>query len=199
MLFMAKLPVGKSSGKTPGAVLEKYIKDYNLSTKSVVIELGQNSTTFKKLLDGSKKIDAKLALRLAKKFSTTAEFWIDLQTKASLAELKSDTEFQKSLKGVTKAEKKPKPAAKTAKAVKPAEKTVKAAAKTAKPAAKTAKTGKAAAEPKKAPGRKPGRPPATKAAAASVKVTDVPVKKRGPKSGKKPALPIINPVPPVLK
>jgi addiction module HigA family antidote len=193
---MAKLPVGKSSGKTPGAVLEKYIKDYNLSTKNVVLELGQNSTTFKKLLDGSKRITVELALLLAKKFDTTAEFWIDLQTKASLAEAKSDPKFQQRLKGVTKAEKKPKPAAKTAKTVKPAAKAAKPAAKTANPAAKTVKS---AAETKKAPGRKPGRPSAAKVAIAPVKVTDVPLKKRGQKSGKKPPLPLINPVPPVLK
>jgi addiction module HigA family antidote len=142
---MAKSPVGKSSGKTPGTVLEKYIKDYNLSTNSIALELGQNSTTFKKLLDGSKRVTVELALLLAKKFDTTPEFWLDLQTKVSLAEAKSDPKFQQRLKDLKKAEKKP------------------------KIAAKPAKTVKSAGKPKKAPGRKPGRSSAAKVTAAPKK------------------------------
>jgi addiction module HigA family antidote len=96
---MAKTPVPK----TPKAALEKYIKDFNLSTSKLALELGQNTVTFKKILDGSKRISVELALLLAKKFSTTADFWIDLQKKAALAEAKVNTDLQQRLKGIKKA------------------------------------------------------------------------------------------------
>ncbi|MDR2445651.1 MAG: HigA family addiction module antidote protein [Spirochaetaceae bacterium] len=134
---MAKSSTGKISGKTPGSVLEKYIKDFNLSVSGLAFELGQNATTFKKILDGSKRITVELGLLLAKKFGTTADFWIDLQKRAALAETRADAKFQKRFKELKKAVKEP----------------------------KGAKAPVAAATAKK-PGRKPGRPPAAAAAAA---------------------------------
>ncbi|MDR0382822.1 MAG: HigA family addiction module antidote protein, partial [Spirochaetaceae bacterium] len=100
---MVKASTTKLSGKTPGAVLEKLIKDYNLSVSGLALELGQNTITFKKILDGSKRISIEIALLLAKKFSTTADFWIDLQKKAGLAEAKLDAKFQQRLKELKKA------------------------------------------------------------------------------------------------
>ncbi|MDR0409572.1 MAG: HigA family addiction module antidote protein [Spirochaetaceae bacterium] len=128
---MAKLP----ASKTPSAVLNKYIEEFNLSISPLALELGQNVTTFKKILDGSKRISIELALLLAKKFGTTADFWIDLQKKAGLAEAKADAKFQSRLKALKKAVK----------------------------VAKSSKSSVAAA-PKK-PGRKPGRKPAAAVAA----------------------------------
>jgi addiction module HigA family antidote len=135
---MAKSSTGKISGKTPGSVLEKYIKDFNLSVSGLAFELGQNATTFKKILDGSKRITVEMGLLLAKKFGTTADFWIDLQKRAALAEAKADVKFQKRWKEIKKAVKE----------------------------LKVAKSPAAAAAAKK-PGRKPGRPPAAAAAAAT--------------------------------
>jgi addiction module HigA family antidote len=139
---MAKSSTGKVPGKTPGAVLEKFIKDFNLSTSGLAVELGQNATTFKKILDGSKRITVEIALLLAKKFSTTPDFWIDLQKRAALAEAKADAKFQKRYKELKKAVKE----LKVAKGVKA-------------PAASAAKK----------PGRKPGRPPAAATAATTAK------------------------------
>jgi addiction module HigA family antidote len=136
---MAKSSTGKGTGKTPGSVLEKYIKDFNLSVSGLAVELGQNATTFKKILDGSKRITVEIGLLLAKKFGTTADFWIDLQKKAALAETKADAKFQKRYKELKKAVKEPKV--------------------TKTPAATTAKK----------PGRKPGRPPAAATATAAKK------------------------------
>ena len=139
---MAKSSTGKGSGKTPGSVLEKYIKDFNLSVSGLAFELGQNATTFKKILDGSKRITVELGLLLAKKFGTTADFWIDLQKKAALAEVKADAKFQKRWKEIKKAVKEPK--------------VTKASVASAASAAKK-------------PGRKPGRPPAADSAATTAK------------------------------
>jgi addiction module HigA family antidote len=129
--------------KTPGAALEKYIKDFNLSLSGLALELGQNTVTFKKILDGSKRITIEIALLLAKKFSTTADFWIDLQKKAALAEAKADEKLQQRIKDIKKAVVPPKGAA---------------AAAGKKPGRKPAS---GAAAPAKKPGRKPGRKPAS--------------------------------------
>jgi addiction module HigA family antidote len=136
---MAKSSTGKATGKTPGSVLEKYIKDFNLSVSGLAVELGQNATTFKKILDGSKRITVEIGLLLAKKFGTTADFWIDLQKKAALAEAKADAKFQQRYKELKKAVKEP----------------------------KVPKT--AASTTAKKPGRKPGRPPAAAASTAAKK------------------------------
>jgi addiction module HigA family antidote len=146
---MAKSSTGKSSGKTPGSVLEKYIREFNLSVSGLALELGQNAATFKKILDGSKRITVEIGLLLAKKFGTTADFWIDLQKKAALAEAKADAKFQKRFKELKKAVKAPRGAnGSAAGPKKPGRKPGR------KPAAASVVTA-----PKK-PGRKPGRKPA---------------------------------------
>jgi addiction module HigA family antidote len=96
---MAKTP----TPKTPAAALEKYIKEFDLSISGLALELGQNNATFKKILDGSKRITVEMALLLAKKFGTTADFWIDLQKKAALVEAKNDEKFQQRIKEIKKA------------------------------------------------------------------------------------------------
>jgi addiction module HigA family antidote len=135
---MAKTP----TPKTPAAALEKYIKEFDLSISGLANELGQNNATFKKILDGSKRITVEMALLLAKKFGTPADFWIDLQKKAALMEAKADTNLQQRIKEIKKAVK----ATKDAVAKKPGR-------KPGRPASKTT------VEAKK-PGRKPGRPSA---------------------------------------
>jgi addiction module HigA family antidote len=152
--FMAKTSTGKGAGKTPGAVLEKYIKEFNLSVSGLALDLGQNVTTFKKILDGSKRITIEIALLLAKKFSTTADFWIDLQKKAALAEAKADVKLQKRIKELKKAVKGAKPVTLT-----------KSGAVAKKPGRKPGRKPAAASAPEKKPGRKRGRKPASQSAA----------------------------------
>ncbi|MDR2842665.1 MAG: HigA family addiction module antidote protein [Spirochaetaceae bacterium] len=104
---MAKASVGKGSVKSPGSVLRKYIDDFGLSVSSVSLQLKQNSTSFKKILDGKKRITVELALKLAKLFGTSSDFWIDVQKKSALAEAKEDSKLQKELRDLKKAEKNP--------------------------------------------------------------------------------------------
>jgi addiction module HigA family antidote len=136
--------------KTPGAALEKYIKDFNLPVSGLALELGQNTVTFKKLLDGSKRITVEIALLLAKKFSTPVDFWIDLQKKAALAEAKADEKLQQRIKDIKKAVMPPK--GKVAAA---------AVATGKKPGKKPGRKPASNAVPAKKPGRKPGRKPAS--------------------------------------
>jgi addiction module HigA family antidote len=151
---MAKSSVTKAAGKTPGAVLEKYIREFDLSVSGLALELGQNAATFKKILDDSKRISVELAMLLAKKFGTTVDFWIDLQKKAALAEAKKDDALQKRIKELKKAVKVTKAAGVVAK--KPGRKPGR------KPASDTA-----AVVTGKKRGRKPGRKPASQSAAST--------------------------------
>jgi addiction module HigA family antidote len=155
----------KGSGKTPGAVLEKYIADYGLAVSSVALMLGQNAVTFKKILEDKKRITVELALLLAKLFGTTADFWIDLQKKAALTEAKNDSKLQNRLKDLKKASKQEKgaKAKQTATGKKPGRKPGR------KPAA--AKVVSATKTGKK-PGRKPGRKPATASNGSSSSSSD---------------------------
>jgi addiction module HigA family antidote len=142
--------------KTPGAALEKFIKDFNLPISGLALELGQNTTTFKKLLDGSKRITVEIALLLAKKFGTTADYWIDLQKKAALAEAKADEKLQQRLKEIKKAVIPPKGAASTVAAGKKPDR----------------KQGRPVSDTAKKPGRKPGRKPLAPNGSAPFSVDD---------------------------
>ncbi|MDR2468270.1 MAG: HigA family addiction module antidote protein [Spirochaetaceae bacterium] len=101
------MPRGKGStnsgGKTPGAELEKQIKKLNLSQAQVAKDVGLSVMTLKKLLDGNAKVDVERALVFAKYFGTTADYWIELQKKAGLADAKKNNKLQKQLKELKKA------------------------------------------------------------------------------------------------
>lgn len=101
------MPRGKSAaggaGKTPAAELEKQIKKFGLSQAQVAKDVGLSVMTLKKLLDGKAKVDIERALVFAKYFGTTADYWIELQKKAGLAEAKKNNKLQKQLKDLKKA------------------------------------------------------------------------------------------------
>ncbi|MDR2509081.1 MAG: helix-turn-helix domain-containing protein [Spirochaetaceae bacterium] len=101
------MPRGKSAaggaGKTPAAELEKQIKKFGLSQAQVAKDVGLSVMTLKKLLDGKAKVDIERALVFAKYFGTSADYWIELQKKAGLAEAKKDNKLQKQLKDLKKA------------------------------------------------------------------------------------------------
>lgn len=158
------MPRGKAKGtagggKTPAAELNKLIKKLGLAQAQVAKDVGLSVMTLKKILDGKAKVDIERALIFAKYFGTTADFWIDLQKKAGLAEAKKDNKLQKQIKDLKKA------------------KPVKAEKKTAgKPAGKKGK-GKG----KKTAGAKRGPKPGAKKAAAKK-----PAKKTTKKAVRKP-------------
>ncbi|GMO42486.1 MAG: hypothetical protein Ta2B_22710 [Termitinemataceae bacterium] len=108
---MAKASGGSGSG-TPGSALKKKIEEFGLSKSFVSKQLGQNSQSFQKILDGKTRITVEIAFKLAKLFGTAESFWIDLQRKAAIADAKKDAKLQRKLKEIKKAEKQPKSAKK---------------------------------------------------------------------------------------
>lgn len=69
----------------PGKILKDlYLKDYNLSVTAFALKLGVSRTTASELVNCKNGISAEMALKLAKAFSTSAQFWLNLQQQYDL-------------------------------------------------------------------------------------------------------------------
>mgnify|MGYP001829026978 FL=1 len=65
---------------TPGAVLrEEYLGSAGLDAAGLSAEIGVSVSCIERLLSGERAVDAELSLRLARYFSTAADFWLQLQ------------------------------------------------------------------------------------------------------------------------
>jgi len=65
---------------TPGAVLrEEYLAAAGLDAAGLSTEIGVSVSCIERLLAGERVVDAELSLRLARYFSTAADFWLQLQ------------------------------------------------------------------------------------------------------------------------
>jgi len=60
-------------------LLEEFMKPLELSANKLAIELRVPANRILAIIDGSRAISADTALRLARYFGTTPEFWINLQ------------------------------------------------------------------------------------------------------------------------
>jgi addiction module HigA family antidote len=65
---------------TPGTVLrEEYLAPGGLSVEALSAKIGVAVSTLTRLIAGERAVDAELSLRLARYFSTAADFWLQLQ------------------------------------------------------------------------------------------------------------------------
>jgi addiction module HigA family antidote len=124
----------KPANQTPGAVLQSLLDEYQLNPGKLGEAIKLSQSAVRQVVIGKTRISVPVALRLAKYFGNTAEYWIDLQNKYDLAEAAKDSELSAVLKGISKAKK---PAPK--KAEKPAAPAKKALAKKAPPKKAAAK------------------------------------------------------------
>jgi addiction module HigA family antidote len=125
----------KASAQTPPAVLKSLMDEYQLNPIKLAGEIKLSNSSVRQILLGKSRVTASTALRLAKFFGNTPDFWLNLQNKSDLADAVNDKDTSAALKTIEKV-KKPVP-------VKAAPKKAPAAkAKTAKAPKKThAKTG----------------------------------------------------------
>ncbi len=85
----------------PGEVLlEEFIKPMNLSANHLAIEMRVPSTRISEIAHGRRSITAETALRLARYFRTTAEFWVNLQAHYDL-EIAEDESAEAVMREVT--------------------------------------------------------------------------------------------------
>ncbi|MDR3161502.1 MAG: HigA family addiction module antidote protein [Spirochaetaceae bacterium] len=98
--------MAKQSVKIPGVVLkETFLDEYGLSAAKVAEETGLSQSAIRQVLTGKTRISLNVALRLAKYFGNTFQYWLDLQTQYDLAELQKDAAFAEAVKKIPKAKK----------------------------------------------------------------------------------------------
>jgi addiction module HigA family antidote len=134
----------------PGTVLrEKFLEVYNITPTKLAKDIGLSQSAVRNIVINKAKISLNIAMRLAKYFGGSVQYWIELQNKYDLAELNGSAKFAAVLRKIPAAEKQA-PAPKAA-VKRPAGK--KAAGR--KPAAKKSVAQKPASTAKA--GRKSGR------------------------------------------
>jgi addiction module HigA family antidote len=74
----------------PGEVLlEDYVKPLGLVQATLARELGISTNRLNELVNGKRGITADTALRLAQRFKTSPEFWMNLQSAYELTEARA--------------------------------------------------------------------------------------------------------------
>ena len=69
----------------PGEVLlEEFIKPMNLSQNRLAIDIGVDARRINEIVLGKRSVTADTALRLARYFGNSAQFWLGLQTQYDL-------------------------------------------------------------------------------------------------------------------
>ena len=69
----------------PGAVLAEILDEAGLSANALALALRVPANRLGAIVKGQRRISADTALRLARYFGTTAQMWLNLQTKYDLA------------------------------------------------------------------------------------------------------------------
>ncbi len=71
---------------TPGEVLlEEFMRPLGLTARRLAMELGVPGNRISAILNGSRGITAETAILLGRRFDTSAELWMNLQTAHDLA------------------------------------------------------------------------------------------------------------------
>ncbi len=78
----------------PGEVLlEEFLKEYDVSQNRLGREIGMSPRAINEIVHGKRSITANSALRIAKYFGTSPEFWLNLQTSYDLEEASKDIDL----------------------------------------------------------------------------------------------------------
>ncbi len=71
---MARTPIH------PGEILDEELKELDMSARKLAAKLGVPSNRLSQIISGKRDITADTALRLARYFGTSPNFWMNLQT-----------------------------------------------------------------------------------------------------------------------
>ncbi|MDR2402910.1 MAG: HigA family addiction module antidote protein [Spirochaetaceae bacterium] len=97
---MAKLVI-----PSPGTVLKSLMDEYQLNPTKLAEAIKLNQSTVRQISIGKTKVSVPVALRFAKYFGNTAEYWLNLQVQYDLSEIAKDAELAEILKNIQKAKK----------------------------------------------------------------------------------------------
>jgi addiction module HigA family antidote len=98
--------MAKQTVKKPGEVLQKsFLDEYGLTPAKAAQDTGLSQSAIRQILTGKTRISLNVAVRLAKYFGNTYQYWLDLQTQYDFAELQKDSAFTDAVKKIAKAKK----------------------------------------------------------------------------------------------
>lgn len=79
---------------------EEFLEPLSLKISDLAQILDVHRNTASNIVNNSSRITLEMAVKLAKVFDTTPEFWLNLQTRIDLWELEHNKRFQQSLANV---------------------------------------------------------------------------------------------------
>ncbi len=79
---------------------EEFLVPLNLKIGDLADMLDVHRNTVSAIVNNKSKISLEMAMKLAKVFDTTAEFWLNLQNNVDLWELNNNIKYQQSLEKV---------------------------------------------------------------------------------------------------
>ncbi|MFA6305571.1 MAG: HigA family addiction module antitoxin [Candidatus Gracilibacteria bacterium] len=75
----------KISPITPGEILtEEFMKPFGISQYKIAKDIGVSARRINEIVHGERAISADTALRFSKYFKTSAQFWLNLQSRYNL-------------------------------------------------------------------------------------------------------------------
>ena len=84
----------------PGEILlEEFLLEYDVSQNRLGREIGMSPRAINEIVHGKRSITANSALRLAKYFGTSPQFWLNLQTSYDLEEAAKSVDLR-GIKGI---------------------------------------------------------------------------------------------------
>ncbi|MDR0718723.1 MAG: HigA family addiction module antidote protein [Treponema sp.] len=97
--------MGKTTAKDPGSVLLSFIRDFGINPSRLGAAVKLSQSTIRQITLNKMKISVPVALRLAKCFGNSAEFWIETQLNYELENASKDPELKAELKEIQKIKK----------------------------------------------------------------------------------------------
>ena len=80
---------------TPGEILnEEFLKPYNITAYRLAQDTGMSQTRVSEIIRGRRSITPETALRLARYFGTSVDFWMNLQMQYDLSTVDKNTTKQ---------------------------------------------------------------------------------------------------------
>ena len=90
---------------TPTSVLMTLMEEYQLNPFSLSKEINLSQSSVRQLVTGKSKVTVPTALRLAKYFDQSPDYWLDLQRAKDIKDAQNDKELMAIVKGIPKAKK----------------------------------------------------------------------------------------------
>ena len=91
--------------QTPSSVLSSLMDEYQLNPFALSKEINLSYAAVRLIANGESKVTVPTALRLAKYFGQTPDYWLDLQRSAELDAAKKNKDLMAIINGIPKAKK----------------------------------------------------------------------------------------------